>query len=59
MDSKNKIIEKVYYDPGGFGSITATLKDAKKYDKSITYDDVKKMEVFTRFWTKSKNAWYE
>ena len=42
MTDKNKIIEKVYYDPGGFGSITATLKDAKKYYKSITYEDIKK-----------------
>ena len=33
MDDKIKIIEKVYYDPGGVGSITTTLKDAKKYDK--------------------------
>ena len=42
MDDNIKIIEKIYYDLGGFGSITTTLKDAKKYDKSITYDDVKK-----------------
>ena len=41
MTDKNKIIEKVYYDPSGFGSITATLKDVKTYDKSITYEDVK------------------
>ena len=41
MEDKIKIIEKVYYDPGGFGSINQTLKDAKKYDKTITYDDIK------------------
>ena len=41
MDEKSKIIEKVYYDPARFGSIAETLKDAKKYDKSITYEDVK------------------
>jgi hypothetical protein len=38
---KDKIIEKVYFDPAGYGSINATLKDAKVYDKSITYEDVK------------------
>ena len=54
MDSKNKIIEKVYYDPCGFGSITATLKDAKKYDKSITYDDVKKWKYSQDFGQKAK-----
>ena len=36
MDEKTKIIEKVYFDPAGFGSIAETLKD-----KSITYEDVK------------------
>jgi len=41
MDDKIKIIEKIYYDPAGYGSVNATLKDAKKYDKSITYEDVK------------------
>ena len=54
MDSKNKIIEKVYYDPGGFGSIASTLKDAKKYDKSITYDDVKKWKYSQDFGQKAK-----
>ena len=41
MSDKDKIIEKVYYDPAGYGSINATLKDAKTYDKTITYADVK------------------
>ena len=42
MDDKIKIVEKVYFDPAGFGSIAETLKDAKKYDKTITYEDDKK-----------------
>ena len=40
--SKDDIISKVFFDPAGYGSINETLKDAKKYDSSITYDDVKK-----------------
>lgn len=35
------IIDKVYHDLSGFGSIKSTLKDAQKYDDSITYQDVK------------------
>ena len=31
----------MYFDPAGFGSINSILKDAKVYDKNITYDDVK------------------
>ena len=54
MDDKIKIIEKVYYDPAGFGSITETLKDAKKYDKSITYDDIKKWKASQTFGQKAK-----
>ena len=27
MDDKTNIIERVYYDPGGFDSITSTIKD--------------------------------
>jgi len=54
MDDKIKIIEKIYYDPAGYGSINETLKDAKKYDKSITYDDIKKMESITGIWAKGK-----
>ena len=42
MTEKDKIIAKVYYDQAGYGSVAATLADAKKYDSSITYDDVKK-----------------
>ena len=32
---------KIYLDPAGFGSNAATLKEAKKYDKSITLQDIK------------------
>ena len=39
--NKDEIIEKCYYDEAGYSSIKETLKDAKVYDKSITYDDVK------------------
>ena len=39
---KDKIISKVYYDTAGYGSVAATLADAKTYDSSITYADVKK-----------------
>jgi hypothetical protein len=42
MSSKNDIISKVYYDEAGYGSIESTLADAKKYDPTITYEDVKK-----------------
>ena len=42
---KNSVIAKVFYDPGGYGSIAETLKDAKKYDKTITYEDVKKWKA--------------
>ena len=38
---KNEIIKKVYYDPAGFGSIQATLKDARNKDKTININDVK------------------
>ena len=42
--NKDEIIEKCYYDEAGYSSIKETLKDAKVYDKTITYDDVKNME---------------
>ena len=54
MDEKTKIIEKVYFDPAGYGSIAETLKDAKKYDKSITYEDVKKWKAKQDFGQKAK-----
>ncbi len=39
---KNSIIEKVYYDPAGHGSIRKTYVDANKKDKTISEADVKK-----------------
>ena len=39
--SKSEIIKKEYYDLVGFGSLRNTLKEARKYDNTITYDDVK------------------
>ena len=39
--SKDEIINKIYYDLGGFGSMKTTLEDAHKYDKTITLNDVK------------------
>jgi len=38
---KESIIEQVYYDPAGYGSIRETLKDAREKDKKISYKDVK------------------
>ena len=39
--SKSDTIKKVFYDLAGYGSIQNTLKDAKPYDNTITYEDVK------------------
>ena len=41
MDAKDAVIEKVYTDPEGFGSVADTLKAARKLDPSITREDVK------------------
>ena len=38
---KNSTIKKIYYDLAGFGSMQATLKDARAKDKTITLNDVK------------------
>ena len=54
MTNKEEIIAKVYLDPAGFGSINETLKDAKKYDKTITYDDVKRWKSKQAFGQKAK-----
>ena len=42
MSGKDEIISKIYYYPSGFGSIKTTFEDARKKDKSITYDNVKR-----------------
>ena len=43
MSSSNKddIINNIYYDRSGYGSIATTYKDAKEKDKKITLNDVK------------------
>ena len=38
---KDAILSKVYFDPAGYGSINQTLKEAKAYDNTITYEYVK------------------
>ena len=39
--SKDEIIERMYFDESGYGSISSILKDAKALDPSITHDDIK------------------
>ena len=36
----DKIIDKIYHDPAGHGSMKTTYEDAKAKDKSITYGDI-------------------
>ena len=38
---KDAILSKIYFDPAGYGSINQTLKEAKAYDNTITFDYVK------------------
>ena len=40
-DSHNNILNKVYHDPAGHGSITSTFKSAFRQDKTITLNAVK------------------
>jgi len=42
MSEKYSIIDKTYHDLAGYVSMKTTLEDARKVDKSITMDDVKK-----------------
>ena len=39
-DSKQKIINDIYFDRAGFGSRKTTLEDAKKKDPTIKMADV-------------------
>ena len=39
-ENKQKIINDVYFDKGGFGSRALTLKEARQKDKSITMNDI-------------------
>ena len=41
MPPKIETIQKVYFEPDGFGSLKETLKDAKKFHATITYEDVR------------------
>ena len=41
-DNKDEIISSIYYDRSGYGSVNTTYQDAKKEDKTITVNDVKK-----------------
>ena len=40
--NNDEIIEQVYYDGAGYGSVKEILKDARFFHKDITYEDVKK-----------------
>ena len=42
MSDKQSIINKIYYDRGGFGSKKITLDDSRKIDKSIKMSDIDK-----------------
>ena len=44
---------KIYYDPGGYGSMQDTFKEAKKVDSSIKFSDVK--DWFERSVQRKKN----
>ena len=39
--NKDDIINKIYFDRSGFGSVATTYQDAKKKEPSITLNDVK------------------
>ena len=41
MESKNKLLNKLYYDQAGFSSIKNLYKEAKQIDKSISLAFVK------------------
>ena len=41
-ESKQKIINDIYFDRAGFGSKSNTLKDAKEKDSSIKMSDVER-----------------
>jgi len=54
MPTKKEIIEKVYFGPDGFGSLKEILKDVKKLDDTITYEDVREWKSKQYFGQKSK-----
>ena len=44
-EAKIKAIERAWTDDAGFGSIGLTVKEAKKYDPSVTADDFKEWKA--------------
>ncbi len=40
-ESHHKILNKVYHDPAGYGSITSTFKEAFNLDQTITLNTIK------------------
>ena len=45
QSKKDETIAKIYYDPAGYGSNIATLKEAKEIDKTITLEDIKEWKA--------------
>ena len=41
MENRQAIINKIYHDPSGYGSLKTTFDDARKVDKSITMNDIR------------------
>ena len=42
-ESHDKLFNKVYYDPAGYGPITSTFKEAFKHYKTITLKTIKQL----------------
>ena len=53
MTDKQTIIQNVYFDPAGFDGIKKTFEEARKKDKTITYNIVK--EWFEKIQNKRNN----
>jgi hypothetical protein len=51
-EEKNKILDKIYYDPAGYGSVKNTYKEARVKDKTINMEDVQNW--FSKNVTKTK-----
>ena len=54
---KQKIINDIYFDKAGFGSLKTILEDSKKKDSSITMDDVRQF-FRNNVEIKAKQRWY-
>ena len=60
MGSKDEIISNIYYGEAGYGSVKATLKEAKEKYRTITLDDVKhwmNKNVQKKTQLKGYNSW--